>query len=241
MDYYTSIIEEVKKLMKDEQVDDAFKILQEELAMPYIPKDSEDQLVELYNQCTHVRNAKAPAKTLNIDQVEELLHGSLDEQYAAVDLLASSNVRKHLDIIEAYLKDDPHYLIRSMLIEVLIDQQINDEMITRYEGMDVTFTPCFVEKPMEADGALQSVNYLRSWFEDDNPTFAMMCVETLVKEAYLHLPFNIDEDESLPFALAVSDYVFAAHQEQAAFEVFVSEKGLAKYRGYELLLWKHDI
>jgi len=109
------------------------------------------------------------------------------------------------------------------------------------DGLEVTFSPCSLDAPMESEGALEAVNYLKDWFENDNPTFTMMCVETLVKEAYLRLPFNIEEDEALPLAAAVTAYVFHAYEEHEAWMLFEEEKGLAQYRGYELLLRKHEM
>lgn len=69
----------------------------------------------------------------------------------------------------------------------------------------------------------------------------MMCVETLVQEAYLRLPFNIEEDEALALATAIAQYVFLANEEKAAWERFCEEKGLARMDGYELLLRKHEM
>ena len=241
MDYYQDIVLKCESLIAESKVKEVYEILEEELRMPYIPKDSEAKIVALYNQCRQQLEQDKPRKSYNEEDVETMLSGSLDEQFAAVEVLRGSNIRRHLPIIEHYFCEKPHYLVRSLLVEALIDQQIHGELKMVYEDMDIVFDPGFVEMPMESDGAVQAVAYLREWFENDNPTFAMMCVETLVKEAYLKLPFNIDEDESLPLAVAVVKYVFYAYGEQPAFEKFLVEKALAQSSGYELLLNKHDM
>ena len=224
MDYYQEILSKCDALLVENKVQEAYDLLEEELRMPYIPKDSEEKIIALYNECRQQLEMQKPQKT-----------------YTEVEVLKSSNIRRHLPIIEHYFCGNPHYLVRSLLVEALIDQQVHGELKMDYEGMEITFDPGFVEMPMESDGALQAVAWIREWFENDNPSFAMMCVETLVKEAYLKLPFNIDEDESQLIALAAVKYVFYAYGEQPAFEKFLAEKALAQSSGYELLLNKHDM
>ncbi|MEG0093491.1 MAG: hypothetical protein RSC93_05170 [Erysipelotrichaceae bacterium] len=241
MDYYETIINKVQQLMENLEFKEAYDILEEEMKMPYIPSNHEPLLIDLFNQCRCELQSKKPIQNLDINNLESLLNGSIDEQFAAVELLKTSNIRKHLDLVCEYLKNKPHFLVRSMLIELLSEQAIRDEMTIDYDGMDVTFTPCYIEAPMDSDGAIAAVNQIREWFEDDNPTFVQMCVETLVKEAYLKLPFNIDIDESIPFALAIVEYVFQAYGEREAFTEFVKAKELERNCGYDLLLWKHDI
>lgn len=241
MDYYQEILSKCDALLVENKVQEAYDLLEEELRMPYIPKDSEEKIIALYNECRQQLEMQKPQKTYTEEDLEDLLSGTLDEQFAAVEVLKSSNIRRHLPVIEHYFCGNPHYLVRSLLVEALIDQQVHGELKMDYEGMEITFDPGFVEMPMESDGALQAVAWIREWFENDNPSFAMMCVETLVKEAYLKLPFNIDEDESQLIALAAVKYVFYAYGEQPAFEKFLAEKALAQSSGYELLLNKHDM
>ena len=237
--YYEDILKKVNKLMSDADCQNAYKILEEELSMPYIPKEYEQQLIELYNACRselQVNNEHS----YNEEDIEALLKGSLEEQFLAIEQLKKSNIRNHLEAIQTYFDQKPNELIRSYLIEALMEQNVSDEFVIMMDGLEITFNPCFVEPPMESDGAMQAIMYLKEWFENDNPTFTLMCVETLVKEAYLRLPYNIEEEDALPIAIGVVRYVFAAHEEYEAYKAFLEEKGLAPNSGYELLLSRHD-
>ena len=69
----------------------------------------------------------------------------------------------------------------------------------------------------------------------------MMCVESLIKEAYLRLPFTIEEDEAFDLAVDIACYVFKANEDKEGLMMFLNEKGLAQSYGYELLLSKHDV
>ena len=61
-----------------------------------------------------------------------------------------------------------------------------------------------------------------------------------MQEAYLRLPMDIDEAESLLLSAAVVGYVFEAYEMPQAFDAFLKEKKLALDMDYELLLKKHD-
>ncbi|MEG0330474.1 MAG: DUF3196 family protein [Longicatena sp.] len=238
--YYEDILKKVEDHISEEDFQSAFKILEEELSMPYIPRDYEEKLIAYYNQCRSELRASVPIQKVEED-VATLLQGSLDEQFLAIEQLKKSNIRNHLEEIQTYLSGNPHYLVRSFLMEALMEQNITEELTTEIEGLDVTFTPCYIEPPMDSDGVVEAVGYIKDWFENDNPTFTLMCVETLIKEAYLRLPFNIESEEALSFALAIARYVFVANGEEEAWKVFLSEKELAQTSGYELLLSRHDI
>ena len=239
--YYEDILNKVEQLIAENDIQNAFCILEEELSMPYIPKAYEDRLISLYNDCRSQINESRKARSYGEEEIGELLHGSLEEQFLAVEQLKKSNIRNHLDEIRSYLKGNTHYFVRSCLIEAMMEQNISEEFTTEMDGLEVTFTPCFVEMLQESDGVEKAVSYLQEWFESDNPTFTMMCVESLIKEAYLRLPFTIEEDEAFDLAVDIACYVFKANEDKEGLMAFLNEKGLAQSYGYELLLSKHDV
>ena len=239
--YYEDILKKVEDLKQKESFKECLSILEEELSMPYIPKEYEDQMIENYNECRSIVRSVNPVRAYDEDAIAALLKGSLDEQFLAIEQLKKSNVRNHLTEIQEYMSNQPHDLVRSFLIEILMEQNITDEITVEMDGLEVTFTPCFIENPMESDGAQDAIMMLREWFENDNPTFTMMCVESLVKEAYLKLPFNIESDEAMDLACAIACYVFRANDDIEGMQQFLKEKGLAMQGGYELLLNTHEM
>lgn len=239
--YYEDILKKAAQYMSEEAWETAFHIVEEELSMPYIPKPYEERLIELYNTCRAQLRQQKALRTYSEEEIGELLRGSLEEQLLAVEQLKKSNIRNHLEEIRTYFLDEPHYLVRSCLMEALMEQNISDEFTTEIDGLEVTFIPCFIELPQESDGVEQAVSYLREWFENDEPTFMTLCVESLIKEAYLRLPFTIDAAEGFAMAVAIACYVFRAVGDQERLSAFLDEKGLAQSHGYELLLNKHDI
>ncbi|WP_416324748.1 hypothetical protein [[Eubacterium] hominis] len=240
--YYEDILKKVENLKQNQGYDECLKILEEELSMPYIPREYEERLIADYNECRAVIRQDDRKQTVyDEEDIADLLNGSLDEAFLAIEQLKKSNIRNHLTEIQDYLMNDPHYLVRSFLMEAMMEQNITDEITTLIDGLEVTFTPCYIEAPMESDGVVSAIELLREWFENEDPSFLMMCVESLVKEAYLKLPFNVEEDEAMNLAVAIVCYVFIASDNREGMELFLKEKSLGQYQGYELLLDKHEM
>lgn len=239
--YYEDILDQLHKLMAEKKYQEASVILEKELSMPYIPKESEAKLLALYQECRSECQYQKAQRYHDEEDVEALLNGSLEEQFMAVELLKKSNLRNHLDIIEQYLCHQPHGLVSALLIDAMMEQKIADEMHMIYNGMEISFLPCYIEAPMRAKGAITAASALCDWFEDENPTFLKLCMESLIQECYLHLPFSIDEDEGIPLALSIVYYVKAAEGDQDSMDAFLKAKGLEKELGFALLLNKHGI
>lgn len=239
--YYEDILKQLHKLMAEHKEQEAYVILEQELSMPYIPKDVEPELIRLYNECRSTLRVNRAQRSYDDEDIEALLNGSLEEQFMAVELLKKSNIRNHLDSIEAYLCKEPHVLVSSYLIDAMMEQKIADEIHMTYHDMDISFLPCYIEAPMRAKGAVVAANALCEWFEDEDPTFLKMCIESLIQECYLHLPFNIDEDEGVPLALSIVCYVKKANGAQDDIDEFLSAKGLKDEKAFALLLNKHGI
>ncbi len=240
-DFYQTLISDVKKCMEQQEYAQALVLLEAEFVMPYIPKDIEEQLIALYNTCKSEVNATKTSRKYHEDDLESLLFGSLDEAFQAVEMLKASNIRKHLDLVKAYVKENPHYLIRTLLIECLIEQDIHDEIEMDYDGLDIVFTPSYVELPQQQETLALAIKQVQDYYENDNPTFLMMCVECMMKEMYFKMPFSLAEDEINHFVYAILLYVYKANDDKAGFEAMINEKNLANYGGYDLLLYKYDI
>lgn len=239
--YYHDLIKEVKTLMQSQNYKDALKKLEEEFSMPYIPKEHEETMIQLYNECRHEVSIDFVSRKYSEEDVETLLNGDLDEACQAVEILKGSNIRRHLDSIEAYLKKEPHFLIRTLLVEALIEQDIKEEIQMDYDGLDVCFTPTFVEMPAQQDPFIKAMMMVRDFYENDNPSFLLMCVESMMKEMYFKLPFALGEDEVEAFLYSILSYVYKANGDEEGFMAFIHEKNLANNSGYDLLLYKYDI
>lgn len=237
--YYDALIRQCETLIQQGAFAEAHKRLEEELSMPYIPKAAEEKITALHAACRTALCLNEQPSTA-VKEIEELLNGSIDEQFSAVEQLRSSNIRNHLEVVQEALRTNDNVWVKAFLVEALCEQNVSEEFWMERAGLRYVFVPCALTLPAEQEAVHQCVDLLREWLENENPSFLSLCVETLMQEAYLRLPMDIDETESVPLALAVVRYVFDAYQMPEAFVAFLKEKGLALEDGYELLLEKHD-
>lgn len=238
--YYKEIFDEISELMNHGNKQQALNKIEEELRMPYIPADFENLLINLKKE--YLEESESLSKQLLTDEkLESYLFGNENQQLIAATQLASSNLRNYVGLVQRKLKENPHLVIRSLLIESLIDQQIQEEIVIEQDGMEIAFIPACIEMPMECEGTQLCVSLLKEWLENDNPSFLSMCLECLFKESYLLLPQNIETDESESIALAIVEYVYKANHAENDLNCLIKEKALAQNSSYELLLYKHDI
>ncbi|TDW14777.1 uncharacterized protein DUF3196 [Breznakia blatticola] len=241
MDYYDRLLEDVKALIKDEKFIEARQLLDVELNMPYVPLQYEQEYQSLFTYCNQQLAGNAKSKTYDQEDIEALLFGSVDQASVACEILATSNVRQHLEMIEKYLSDKPNVLIRTLLIEILIDQNIHEEIKLDYDGLHVEFIAAYVEPIAERESTEVMVKILSDDFENDNPTFYKMCIDCLVKELYFRLPFSVVEEESRYLTTAITAYVYESLGDKDQFDAYIKEKDLAKYVGYDLKLKEYRV
>ncbi len=241
-EYYIEIIKEIELLISNNELEEAFSLVEEELLMPYIPKESEDKLVSLYNDLKPRLQASKPRTQVVYDEegLVRLLNGSLAEGLLAYEFLKEQNIRKYLELISNYLSDNPHYLLKALFIELIIEQEISDPIKVKHKDMEVEFIPTYIESAMEADGAIMCADILVKYFENENPSFLQMCIDSLVKEAFYRLPENIDEDEALGLALGIIRYVFKANNDTEHYNEFIMSNKLDKVLVIDLLLEEYD-
>ena len=106
----------------------------------------------------------------------DLLKGSIDEQFQAVEQLRKSNIRNHVDEVREALRTACNDWVKAFLIEALIEQSVSEEFVMEREGLEYRFVPCALTLPGQSDGVNQAVSHLREWFENEDPSFLTFCV-----------------------------------------------------------------
>lgn len=238
---YQEILAEIDQQIEQGKWQEAYMKILHELSMPYIPSDVETYLLELKKEYEVTENLKKQNRMLSEEEVLDYLKGDLSHQMMAIAQLSQRNLRNYLVVLQEILDNQPHILLQSVIIEALINQQIHESITIEQDGLQITFEPCTIEEPLKSDGALASIALLQAWFENENPSFLAMCIDCLVKECYLRLPINVEEDESEALCLAIAAYVFRANGAEDELNCFIRQKGLAQTGSFELLLNKHDI
>ena len=74
--YYDEILKKIKDLMDEGKYAEANKLLEEELAMPYIPFNVEEELIQCYNECRSELRAHTQ-KAYSEDDIEAVSYTHL--------------------------------------------------------------------------------------------------------------------------------------------------------------------
>ena len=159
--YYDTILDRVENEMKRGCFEEAMKLLEEELSMPYIPKEYEERIIAKYNLCRSQLRAQEKVRCSTVEDIGDLLKGSIDEQFQAVEQLRKSNIRNHVDEVREALRTACNDWVKAFLIEALIEQSVSEEFVMEREGLEYRFVPCALTLPGQSDGVNQAVSHLR--------------------------------------------------------------------------------
>lgn len=237
-DYYSDCIQEIRLLIDANQIEDALFKIKQELQMPYIPSEVEEQLTELLRDIQHEGFG---SKTLSDEEILEHLHGSETMQLLAIKELSERNLRKYLDWIQGAFDDSKSDLVTISLIELCIEQQLNEEYHLVKDGLEIDFVPSTCELPYDCEGVQKCFEILKEWLENENPSLLNLCEQCALKESYLHLPFSIDEEESRAMSEAILRYVCKLMGCEEVANAILYEKNTSQKDTFELLLYSNNI
>ncbi|UII55078.1 tetratricopeptide repeat protein [Cytobacillus spongiae] len=126
-----------------------------------------------------------------------------NEQMLIIAQLQSKNIRPYIEQIEAYLTSDSgHPFMKTMLINLLVEQEYNKEIIikklNREDKMNPVHLPVFGEFPqMKA-----IVNELQQQVENENPVLYGNIVSLVERHCFITYPFALDPDNVKAWAAA---------------------------------------
>ncbi len=205
-DYYSEFWQKIDELMRQDKTEDVLRLVREELSMPYIPMADQQRLLELEKSL----RPQAVKPALSEDEMmSDIKDGGL-RSLAALDQLRKSNLRMFADEIQSLFDAGLHPLIGSLLVQILIEQQLTETFVWHKNGQRFEFIPMYLPLPWESDGYLAALSLLRQWLENDNPSLLKMCADVLDGEATLVLPMSFSEEEGAILAGSVLRFVYLA-------------------------------
>ena len=235
--YYNECLEKIENFIQEGKLSEASKLIDEELSMPYVPIEFEEKLKEL-------KKETLPAKKKNMlsdEEMETYIEKGEIFQLLVVKELKERNIRQYIDLIQHLFDVTESMLVKISLIEICIDQQLTEEFKINKDGLDVHFVPAACVLPQDSDGFDCCLEYLKEWLENEDPTLYDLCKQTALKEAYLHLPFEIEETEAEDMAFAIVTYVSEMMECEEAVKKMLCEKNASQKATFELLLYSNTI
>ena len=210
--YYDIVAMEVGILKELQQFEEAINILIEELSMPYIPYQYESTFNAAYDD---ILLAKQEATSdveyknsgFNIDEIANILSKEVvneDILYMCIENMQNINIRKVLPEIRMFLKSSnkPDFA-KSLIIELLIDQAIDEEMIVHKFNHDFEINPSYAQMVLQQEIANDILMALSRNIEDDNPSLFIMAEQYANYYLYCIYPKYVDETDANIIAGAI--------------------------------------
>lgn len=206
MNYYQEIIEKIKKLIEECNYDDAKKIIDDELSVPYVPKDIQDELENLSNI---VKSNTFSFKSLTDEDIEKYLFMDSEHQLLAVNELNKRNLRDYVELCNNYLCTDGFKNAKVLLIDSLINQEIGEEIKYLDSGLEYNYIPKYVIPIEMSSGFKKALELIDKEFMKE-PSMNILARDLLYKECLMALPINYEESEAPSLANNIIKYIYNA-------------------------------
>jgi hypothetical protein len=230
--YYQSFIEEVDGLMEKGEYDQALVMVQQELALPYVPQNVMKFLEKCRKEClSHTQRVRSR----NPEQLDVWIAGTPVQKEMAVSLLCTLNLRQYLPQVQTLLLSDVLDEFKGELIEALMEQKVDEPLKIVKQGMEITFVPSVIV-PASEDATLKAANrYFDAWLDQD-PSMCAFCQRLLEQETLLVRPFDFQDLDPLPLAKAIVRLVFEAMGQKQDLDSFYKERKLQNTEDYVLTI-----
>ena len=206
--YYDQTLKKLRGYMAKADYFSAMKIISEELGMPYMPKEFEDELKA--HQKTIQKALKKEEGDLDQEAIASYLKADVYKQLLAIKALENKNLRQYLDVIREYLVSSGDERAKTLLVASLIDQEIGEELVVNKKGVAITFIPKYAESVDMSDGYLEGVQYLKAKLANDDPIMYKMALDILGRHIFAQLPLGVSADEGIFYAKAIVIYLLEA-------------------------------
>lgn len=218
--YYDVVAMQVAIYSELQEYDQAIEVLVEELSMPYIPQNYEQMFNHAYDEVLINKQEMrdfTKSKVFTNEDLENVLSRddvSVDLLYMAIEQLQEANIRMFIPFIRGFLsKDNNLDLAKSLLVEILIDQGVDEDLIIFKNGVNYDLNPSLESHILQQDVAIYLQENLINQVEIDNPSLSQLCNEFATYYLYAIYPKYIDESEfsiiaaSIYYHLATIQYI----------------------------------
>lgn len=197
--YYDSIVKKIKNLIETKEYSAAIEILTEELNQVYIPHNYEDIFHNLYNEAeSYIVDVEEFMPIISKQELRDLLNGSSEQQFAAINSLEQLNLRNYTDIISDYFLSDKLSQLKGRLLDLCVVQNINTYFDFKSNDEIISVNPSLLEAVDEMDFIGYAFDYFNNHLYK-NPSLINICQVALVEKVYSIFPkvFLKDNVESI--------------------------------------------
>lgn len=209
---YYDVVAIYVSILKDlEEFEEAINIIVEELSMPYIPYQYETVFNAAYDELLLAKQEASfdgvTQKVFNEEDIENILtkkDTNEDLLYMAIEQMEGMNIRRMIVPIRQFIRDnDQPDFAKSLLIELMIDQEIDENLEVVKKGVHYDINPSYAPMVLNQESGVEIYKLLMDALEDDNPSLLAMCEQFLNFYLYSIYPKYIDEQDYRSIAGAI--------------------------------------
>jgi hypothetical protein len=168
-----------------------------------------DEILLLKQEANYVVEAKN--QIFSVEEIATLLDKdecNEDLLYMALDQLQQLNIRLIMPAIKRFLLNpNKHPFAKSLIMEIMIEQQIDEEMEVSKFGSLYDFNPSYLPLVLEQSAYEGIYRKMERELENDNPSLLAICQEFLEFVLYTYYPKEIYEDEYGLYGAAIQYYI----------------------------------
>lgn len=234
--FYDIMIIYLHSLININQKDKALKLVKEELSMPYIPMNFENEFMDIYKEVAYIEK-EGKEFNLSRDKIEEILCIEDDKNLIilAIVELCKLNIRDFFECIQEFFKRDVKNIYKVMLIDALRGQGVNNEFILKNKGKEYKVIPSLSENVLESKDYIYIGKILEDKIGNKELNLCSMTLENLMLYLSDVYPTNFDEDEYEYIACSLHYYVSKMYDESLNVKYFSDLYHIEEEKCYKYL------
>jgi len=196
--YYWLIRYKIEALIESNQLQKALEVVQEELKMPYIPKDYVEYFETLGQQLNNqvkLSQKKDYFKNLTDEDFSLMLLSEQDETnlLVLVEQFNHRNARALIPTVSSFvgLNYVANY-IKMALLEILHDQAIDQEFVLTNKGKTIKINPLQLEPLFQQEGFKQAIKLIDEFSNSITISQKEIAYELLISYLADNFPIRVD-------------------------------------------------
>ncbi|MEH7354293.1 tetratricopeptide repeat protein [Neobacillus drentensis] len=201
--YLTVLIQ----LHEYQEIVSTIEVLLEEKEIPTEKHDHFLTILQFSRRMAENRQSEEEIEP-EVQNLNLLSKNNLNEQMLVVAGLAEKNIRPYLDEIADYLKAETgHPFLKTMLLTLLKEQEINKELVVRKFFKENTFIPTELPEVRVQPQMMAVKDLLEDRLESNNPGLFENTIGMVERTFFISYPFDLEPEN--PWAWAAAFHLLA--------------------------------
>ena len=230
--FYQRLFDNIHALLVAGKTALAADLIEQELAIPYVPMEVETQLQDLLIQC------KGEIEVVSVDygaKLDTLISGNIASKEKAVSVLKGLNLRNHHDHVQDLLNDlsllDE---FKGELILELIRQRVDDDYTMIKDGLTIEFNPSLLTNDFDDPTISKTRQLFQDWLSNGLILTEDFANQLLDQEILETLPFDFEHVDPKSLAAAIVRLVYLSMKDEAGWDAFAKNHQLDDLKSYPL-------